>query len=378
MNKEAFDAAMLRVSAQLRKAAEADPFADIPNVNNTQPNFNTPAASGPTTNWSAKPGMRMQMSPHAAMRRGARSIGNAAGQFAQAPANYLGQVGQSIGNAFNRATGQQPVAAPASPMPSPQMSTPQNSPWLANPNFQSGVQRMPSRRGQQPDSPYQLNPQYRGNGIQTADLRSRPQSAEIYSRNPNYRPGAANMPARFAPGRTKQQTIDQLLKRSFVAGGFMQQARNGVRSMLNTASNLPAAPAQQMGTTMANTFSRGAKGVANMMSASPIAAASRAAGNMFSRYTKPTAAATATAPAAPATSGLSTAGQNFRNRIREEKWQPNQPLPPDWFEQRLRSDQLGSPERAKAEYEAAGGFQRMGLLSHTYKYGPKEEIWRGV
>lgn len=213
MNKKAFDAAMLRVSTQLRKASEADPFADIPNVNNTQPNFNTSTASGPITNWSAKPGMRMQMSPHAALRRGVRSIGNAAGQFAQAPANYLGQVGQSISNAFNRATGQQPAAAPASPMPLPQMSTPQNSPWLANPDFRPGVQQMPFRRGQQQNSPHQLNPQYRGNGLQTAEARPRSQSEEMYLRNPDYRPGAAQTPGRFAPGYGPQKTIQRLLNR---------------------------------------------------------------------------------------------------------------------------------------------------------------------
>lgn len=313
MNKEAFDTALQLASTRLRKAAEADPFPDVPNVNNTQPNFNAPTTSGPATNWSAKPGMRMQMSPHAALRRGARAAGNAVGQFAQAPANYMGQVGQSIGNAFNRATGQQSVA--------PQAAQQQpNTPWMQNPRVSGGVAKMPNRPGQYAGT-NQLNSNYSGNGVQTAERRSqpRPDYTQPFVRNPNFRGGVTNTPTQFAPGQTRQQTIDQTLKRPATAGSYLQQARNGAMSMFNAASNLSAAP-QQMG----------------------------------------------------------AAGQNFRNRIREEKWQPNQPLPPDWYEQRLRSDQMGSAERSKAEYAAAGGFQRYGLAGHAFKHGPKEDIWRGL
>lgn len=313
MNKEAFDTALQLASTRLRKAAEADPFPDVPNVNNTQPNFNAPATSGPATNWSAKPGMRMQMSPHAALRRGARAAGNAVGQFAQAPANYMGQVGQSIGSAFNRATGQQPVA--------PQAAQQQpNTPWMQNPRVGDGAAKMPNRPGQYAGT-NQLNSNYSGNGVQTAERRSqpRPDYTQPFVRNPNFRGGVTNTPTQFAPGQTRQQTIDRLLKRSSTSGGYLQQARNGARSVRNTASNLPAAPAQQMGVTMANTFNRGAKGVANMMSASPIAAMSRWAGNMFSRRSpatpSPTASTTAASPVATPWSQAPASELRYRDMI---------------------------------------------------------------
>jgi len=317
--------------------------------------------------------MRMQMSPNAAIRRGARSVGNAASQFAQAPANYLGQVGQSVGNAFNRAT-----QTPSASMPLPQTPTPRNSPWLANPNFQPGMQKMPLRYGQAQNSPYQLNPQYRGNGLQTADIRQRSPSEEMYLRNPNYRSGAVNTPSQFAPGQTRQSSIDQLLSTPSASrpqqNPPQQSATSGVRNFLGTVSNLPAIPAQQMGVRAANTFNQTARGVADFASASPMAAAATAAGRFFSRQ-RPTTPAPASQPAPL---NLSTAGQNFRNRIREEKWQPGQPLPQDWFEQRMRSNEVGSDARGRAEYEAAGGFQRMGLAGHAAKYGPKERIGQGI
>jgi len=185
VDKQAFDAAMLYAAVELQKLA-----ATLP-----------PSTSA------------IQMSPYAALRRGARSVGNAVGQFSQAPANYLRQAGQNIGNAFNRFAGQQSPGAAAAFRPLPQVSTSRNSPWLANPSFRPGPQRMPVIHGQPQNSPYQRNAQYRGSGLQTADLRARTQSEDMYLRNPNYRPGAANTPLPYAPGQTRQQAMDQLLRR---------------------------------------------------------------------------------------------------------------------------------------------------------------------